>query len=216
MSKDISKNEINSRIVTRGSETSWPSFDQGIISLDPIYDFIRKHPEIPGPAAKDAEYRLYREVVHQTLNGVPTTAGWYCWYQDTKKPQAIYIGQASKGRTASLHARLDKELESERVAFWATVYGKEAVIEAITTQYLQAGHKDYRANQMRSARKQGATKILWVSFPAASGGVLDVVEHKLIQEFAPPANATARNYSEIETSVYTDVLEAFQRVMGLA
>lgn len=193
-----------------------PELKRGTISLEPIYEFVHQHPEIPGPAAKDDTHTAYRHLVATILQGVPAEPGWYCWFQDGEHIRALYIGQASKGSTSSLHARLDKELESERVAFWATVYGTDTAVEAITVKYLEAGLKDYRANQKRSAKKKDATKILWVSLPTVSTGELDVIDNKLIQEFAPPANAATHDYADIETRAYPAVLDACRRALGLA
>ena len=62
-------------------------------------------------------------------------------------------------------------------------------------------------------KKRGADAICWVSCPGAKRGTLDIVEHKLIWELQPEANTDKRDYSEIQSPVYVEVLEFFREAV---
>jgi hypothetical protein len=87
---------------------------------------------------------------------------------------------------------LKEEFLDEFVALWATVWNPNEVVDTLDRKY----GKKYTAPIKRSARKAGATHIIWFGRRGISDIELNVVEHELITKYNPPANSQKRIYSE--------------------
>lgn len=143
----------------------------GIVELENLYAFARKHPDVPHRSQDKNVYEPYRREVEGLIGNVPANAGWYMWFKKGDV-HAIYIGQSHEGKTSHLQARLREELLEEYVAIWSCV-------DPQADQTLARKYND-KYNQSRAWKKREADAIGWVSCPGAKRGTLDIVEHKLI------------------------------------
>ena len=172
----------------------------GLIKLNPVYEFVSDHREIPHRTNDRDIYDPYRKLILSLMliSNVPKEPGWYVWFNRSKVPPPIYIGKSSKGKTSHIYARLKEELLEDYVAFWLSV--DEQAAEKLSAKY------NDKYNQKRASRKRGTDSIVWISCPDAKDGTLDVIEYKLIQNLKPTANIdTERDYSDIKLPTYNIV-----------
>ncbi|MCL5282362.1 MAG: hypothetical protein M1376_20945 [Planctomycetes bacterium] len=184
-------------------------FSVEVIDLRPIYDFISQPENREIPGRDEPVYLRYRDVVDGLLQQVPKGPGWYAWFargRQADNQSVKYVGQSS---SYGLFNRLRDELREDYLAFWGTAYDMEQMLQAMMEIY-----PDYQANHMRVAMRAGATHLMAVGLPSATRGELDVVEYKLIQEFAPLANADRRDYSRVCVPIYRDVLDIFRESLA--
>ena len=73
----------------------------------------------------------------------------------------------------------------------------------------------HKYNQERAVRKRGTDSIVWISYPEAKDGTLDIIEYKLIQNLKPTANIDSkRYYSDIQLSAYNIVLSHIEKAFS--
>src|SRR5215469_12262869 len=102
----------------------------GHFNLFPILEFACNHPIMPSPQNIELQ-KEYTNLLKEIAKDVPDKPGWYLWghFNDMGWWETIYLGKAGKQKTSSLYTRLYDELREECIAFWAEVYGREAMIK---------------------------------------------------------------------------------------
>ena len=181
----------------------------GNLSLSSLYEYIKSHPEIPHK--DEPAFHGFRELYLQLVQHVPEIPGWYAWTQSTAQTNTIiYIGQSQTRKTASLHARLKEEFLDEFVALWATIWNSDEVVNTLDRKY----RGKYTASIKRSARKAGATHIVWFGKKGLSDQELDVVEHALIAKYNPPANKQSRSHAASFPDLFAEADSALQVELG--
>lgn len=176
----------------------------GCISFSRLYDYIKQHKECPHK--DEPSFAGFKDLYLQLVRHIPDIPGWYAWTRfDNSSSKIIYIGQSQTRKTASLQARLKEEFLDEFVALWVTIWGDEAVA-TLDRKY----RGKYTAPIKRSARKAGATHIAWFGRRGLSDSALDVVEHRLIAKYDPPANKQARSHSETFPELFAEADAALQ------
>ena len=201
-------------------------------SLFPLFAFVAKDPTLPPLLSKKEKKKStpYKEAVVDLLEkaGVPREAGWYVWgkFNDAGFWEPIYIGKASKGKTSNLFARLQKELQAECVAIFATVYGRywatAAAKKLFKDKVKKMGGPDFSGNIERSLRKTDTHFIMWAR---ASEGMtptdISRVENVLISVFRPGFNMRrpriegTRYYEDLKVGPYIIALEnEIGRIVG--
>jgi len=175
----------------------------GLIILDSLYGFVSQNRDVPHRTKDRTVYLSYKKLVLDLLTNVPKDPGWYAWFKRSNVPPPIYIGQSSIGKTSSLNARLEEELLEEYVAFWSFV--DDTAADKLKAKY---GGK---YSQVRAMKKRGSDSIVWIAFPSARRGTLDIIEHKLIWDLKPSANNDRRDYSDIVHENYNEVRSIMER-----
>ncbi len=181
--------------------------ESGNLSFSTLFDFIKQHPNIPHK--HEILFEPFKDSYSQIIRDVPEIPGWYAWVRitpDTSK--VIYIGQSQTRKTANLHARLKEEFLDEYVALWATVWNPDEVVRMLDSKY----QAKYTTPIKRSARKAGATNIVWFGKDNLSDAELNVVEHALIRKYNPPANRQyrAQSVSFAELLAHADAALQFE------
>lgn len=162
----------------------------GSISFSRLFDYIKQHHEIPHK--DEPAFTGFKDVYLQLVRQIPDIPGWYAWTKvDNGSHTIIYIGQSQSRKTASLQARLKEEFLDEFVAIWATIWNAEEVVNTLDRKY----RGKYTTQIKRSARKAGATNIVWFGKRELSDQELDAVEYALITKYCPPANRRTRIHS---------------------
>jgi hypothetical protein len=156
----------------------------GIIDLSEIFEFVKRNSVIP---CGRLEFKLYSKLCDELTKNIPETSGWYFWmkYRDRKIDQPIYIGKAGKTKKKnSLRYRINYELKTERICFWADVAegGK-----AFADQHKFYGGR-FDKSAKRAQRKVGAKFIIWISDPNIKPVEIDEVERILIDQYKPQVN----------------------------
>ena len=163
----------------------------GNISFDRLFDYIKIHAEIPHK--DEPAFSGFKDLYLQLVKGVADMPGWYAWIKNTNgSSKSIYIGQSQTRKTASLRARLKEEFLDEFVALWATAWDPNEVVNTLDNKY----RGKYTTLIKRSARKAGATHIVWFGRRGLSDAELNVIEHALIAKYNPPANKQSRSHSD--------------------
>jgi len=158
------------------------NLDAGVISLAPISEFVESHRVIPH--GRDG-FREYSAVCDKLTEHVPKTSGWYLWLPSRRRSNTpIYIGKAEKTMKGnSLRYRIDYELKTERICFWAKRYGEKAFDDH---HRFYGGRYDSGAR--RAIKKGDGQFIIWISDPDASSAEVREVERILINRFQPRVN----------------------------
>lgn len=163
----------------------------GNISFDRLFEHIKQHPEIPHK--DETAFSRFKDLYLQLVRHIADIPGWYAWVKNANgKSKIIYIGQSQTRKTASLQARLKEEFLDEFVALWATIWDPDEVVNTLDNKY----RGKYTSPIKRSARKAGATHIVWFGKRNLTDAELNVVEHALIAKYNPPANKQSRSHSD--------------------
>lgn len=177
----------------------------GSISFDRLYDYIRKHPEVPHK--DEPVFDGFRDIYLQLVRPIAAIPGWYAWTNAADTSSAIiYIGQSQSRRTSSLQARITEEFLDEFVALWATIWDSGEAVETLDRKY----QGKYTAPIKRAARKAGATHVVWFGKPGLSDQELDVIEQALIVTYSPTANRGSRAHSGSYPELLTEADSALQ------
>ncbi|MBI4548993.1 MAG: hypothetical protein HY707_13500 [Ignavibacteriae bacterium] len=176
------------------------------ISFSRLFDYIKSHPEIPHK--EEPSFSGFQDLYLQLVRNVPYIPGWYAWTNKflPQEQRVIYIGQSQTRKTSSLNARLKEEFLDEFVALWASVWNPDEVVNTLDRKY----RGKYTAPIKRSARKAGATHIVWFGKRGLSDQELDVVEHALIAKYNPPANKQSRTHSTSFSDLLNEAESALQ------
>jgi hypothetical protein len=177
----------------------------GSISFSGLFGHIRKHREIPHK--NEPSFTAFKDLYFELVQPIASIPGWYAWTKvENGSPSPVYIGQSQSRKTASLRARLTEEFLDEFVALWATIWNPEEVVNTLDRKY----RGKYTAPIKRSARKAGATHIVWFGKQGLSDHELDVVEHALIAKYNPPANKQSRSHSASYPELFAEADAALQ------
>lgn len=176
----------------------------GSISFARLFEYIKLHPEIPHK--DEPAFSGFKDLYLQLVRHIPEIPGWYAWVKRSEQgSDVVYIGQSQSRKTASLQARLKEEFLDEFVALWATIWSPEGVVETLDRKY----RGKYTTPIKRSARKAGATHIVWFGKPRLTDQELDVIEHNLIGKLNPPANKQSRAHSDSHQELTSEAESAF-------
>jgi hypothetical protein len=169
--------------------------NSGIVSLEPLHEFVRLH---PGPEALDGNSKIgrkYGQLAFDVTRSIETSPGVYLWgaYDQGGFWKNIYVGKAPSGKTpsgktAKLKARILEELKDERCCLWHAVLTETQLMDARARYY---GSR-YEYEWLRSFRKAGATHIAWVSYPEVSNHAVQNIESDLIELLNPSGNLERR------------------------
>jgi hypothetical protein len=144
------------------------------------------------------------------LKDVPKVAGWY-WgrFNDTGWWETVYLGKAGTTKHAKLNGRLCEELKDERLAFWASVYGREAAVR----EFSRLHKRKYDRFVTRILRKAGAHFVIWVEAEHVRDHQIEKQERMLIQIFRPTHNAVRTNprYGDRADKLTEDIEDAVAR-----
>lgn len=177
----------------------------GSISFSRLFDHIKQHREIPHK--DEPSFAGFKDLYLQLVRHIADIPGWYAWTKvENGSPAIIYIGQSQSRKTASLQARLKEEFLDEFVALWATIWNPDEVVNTLDRKY----RGKYTAPIKRSARKAGATHIVWFGKRGISDQELNVVEHALIAKYNPPANKQSRSQSASYPGLLAEADSALQ------
>lgn len=166
----------------------------GIVSLQPIYEFVRGDENGYALKGRSPAGREYGKKAKEIVADIPKEPGFYLWGKYEKKGmwRNVYLGKAGSGETTHLRARILEELNNERCFLWLSVLGKEKVLSVSKACYESMWHK-YRAQHERAFRKEGSTHIVWVCDPAPlSNADVATIESDLIETLNPDANLQHR------------------------
>jgi len=162
----------------------------GNIAFSSLFGYIKEHREIPHK--DEPAFAGFKDLYLQLVRHIADIPGWYAWTKvENGSSAVIYIGQSQSRKTASLQARLKEEFLDEFVALWATIWNPDEVVNTLDRKY----RGKYTTPIKRSARKAGATHIIWFGKRGISDQELDVIEHALIAKYNPPANKQSRSHS---------------------
>jgi hypothetical protein len=162
-----------------------PVLINGVLSLEPLYRFVKTHGGEKDKLALKGSTTLGREFGERRFEitkELEPFSGLYWWYYYIKggknyEWESIYVGE-----TMDLKERINKELDAERWCFWRIQYTK--------TQLRQIGNEilnqDYSMEPALDKRR--ASHIAWVYFPSASKNTLVGYQNHLI-EMLKPRNA---------------------------
>ena len=177
----------------------------GHIDLTQIMNFVTENPIQPGGHDKLLQ-RQYGQLIQQTVNDVPTLAGWYIWgtFNDENEWCTIYLGKAGNQKTSSLRTRLFDEMREECIAFWANIYGSDEMLNQHLDLYKGKWYKD----ALRAIRKKQTQHIFWVaSLEPIAESEIETQEDILIKQFAPTVNVKRR-----EVNIQSDLTQAINNM----
>lgn len=163
----------------------------GHFNIFDILKFVSDNPTMP--KRNVGEWKVYAGIVSNLVSNVPDNkAGWYLWgkFNEVGWWETIYLGRAGNQKTSSLRARLREELSDERVAFWATIYGREVATKIAHKLY----KGKYLSGTQRSLRKSNAHFIIWLSCSEISEADIAKEEGILIDVYRPANNAKRQEY----------------------
>lgn len=163
--------------------------DAGIISLRPLYQFVKRN---PGPEAlngRSGPGREFAALVAETTQPIAASQGFYLWgfYDNRGLWHNRYLGKAGFGKTAHLRSRISEELRDERCCLWHSVMSEAQLFEAGQQHYPTMWHR-YEGHWRRALRKADATHIVWVADPDLSNSQVGTIESDLIETLNPTAN----------------------------
>lgn len=161
----------------------------GILSLQPIYKFLKLNHDKIGLYGKSPEGRAYGAEVAKICQDIAATQGFYLWgrYERNGLWRNIYLGKAGFGRTAHLRARIQEELKDERACIWHAFVSVRSMEAAGERNYPRMWHQ-YKKYTHRALKKTGATHIVWVADPDLDNSQVQNIESDLIETLNPSAN----------------------------
>ena len=162
----------------------------GNFSLFPIFDFAAHNPTIPSYKSKPVQ-SAYAKLLKATVADVPALPGWYLWgkFNDMGSWATTYLGKAGRQKTSSLRTRMYDELREDCIAFWAELYGREAMFRASHDIY----DGKYDRQSRLSLNKLGTRYVIWVSVrDAISEEEIKRQEILLMKVWEPTHNIVGR------------------------
>lgn len=168
---------------------------------------MAEHPLMP--KRNVGEWKNYAGIVSKLVHNVPNNQpGWYLWgrFNEIGWWETIYLGKAGNQKTSSLHQRLKDELSEERVAFWATIYGREVATKLANKLY----NGKYVSNVQRSLRKINTHFIVWLAYSGLSEAEVNKEERALIHIYRPANNAQREKYPE-RSNLTEQISRAFDK-----
>jgi hypothetical protein len=172
--------------------------NSNIVDLSALYNFAGKDKERLGLRGRGPESTNYAREVSKLLKDIEDKKdrGFYIWGKYEKKNalwRTIYLGKAEERITASLFARIRKELSTERLIFWCnpkTEIKSEGEEDSVVKEMkiLYKGKKNYSLGWRTAYQKKGATHIIWVATPEIRNNKIKDIEADLIETMNPSAN----------------------------
>lgn len=162
----------------------------GHVDLTDIMTFVTENAIQPGGHDKLLQ-RKYGHLIKQTVSEVPELAGWYIWgaFNDENEWITIYLGKAGNQKTSSLRTRLFDEMREECIAFWASIYGSDEMLNQHMDLYKGKWYKD----ALRAIRKKQTQHIFWVAgLEPIAETEIEQQEDLLIKLFEPKENIKRR------------------------
>jgi hypothetical protein len=165
------------------------TMNSGLISLRPLYDFLRSNPDPKGLERGSSVRRHYGVRAASICERIAQVQGFYLWgrYEPNRLWRNIYLGKAGFGKTAYLRARILEELKDERACIWRAFVPEETLREAGKRNYPTMWHK-YQFHMARALKKAGTTHIAWVADPDLENSAVQDIESDLIETLNPRAN----------------------------
>jgi hypothetical protein len=165
--------------------------EAGIVSLQPLYVFVREHAAPAALNGRSAVGRQYFELAKALAEGIAPTQGFYLWgsYDAKGLWHNVYLGKAGFGKTAHLRARILEELKDERCCLWQVALTKEELMAAGARHYAPMWHQ-YEYHWKRAFRKAGTTHIVWVGDSELSNAAVPNIESDLIETLNPTGNVS--------------------------
>lgn len=172
--------------------------ESNIVDLSVLYNFAGEDKERLGLRGKGPESTNYSREVSKLLKDIEDKKdrGFYIWGKYEKKNglwRTIYLGKAEELTTASLYARIRKELSTERLIFWCNPKTEinneeeDCIVEEMKKLYINS-KPDYSNNWKTAYQKKGTTHIIWVSTPKIANEKILDIEADLIETMNPSAN----------------------------
>ena len=161
----------------------------GIISLQPLYDFLKSKLDENGLERGSFVRRHYGVIAKDICAEIAAEQGFYLWgrYESNGLWRNIYLGKAGFGKTAHLRARILEELKDEQACILRAFVSEKVLKEAWERNYPKMWHV-YKRHMDRALRKTGTTHIAWVADPELSNSAVQNIESDLIETFSPRAN----------------------------
>jgi hypothetical protein len=181
----------------------------GHFNIFNILKFVAENPTMP--KRNVGEWKNYAEIISDIVSNVPEDKpGWYLWgrFNEVGWWETIYLGKSGNKKTASLKARLREELSDERVAFWATIYGREVATKIAHKLY----KGKYTSNIQRSLRKSNTHFVIWLACSDLSEEEIVKEEGILIDVYRPANNAQRQEYPK-QSSFTQKIIRAFDAEM---
>jgi hypothetical protein len=164
-----------------------------VIPLKKLYEFIYEHKR-EYEQGLDLNTRLgkeYSKCCKKLTKDIPETQGIYIWgCYDKGKWRTIYVGQAGRGKTSNLRARILEELKDERCCLWRAVCSEKKLYEIgprVHPKNPRRWEEKIKSEWNRALRKAGTTHIVWSQTDVGNKDVRKI-EAVLIEEFDPEAN----------------------------
>ena len=160
-----------------------------IISLKPLYDFIKQIPESTTLLSVLRDKEDYGILCREIAKPVDQCQGFYLWGKYNRRGlwTNIYLGKAGFGKTAHLGNRILKELLSERMGLWRLMYSEKELLDAGQNLHQKMWGR-YLKNAQRAFLKAGSTHIAWVPTKHLNNKEVLRVEADLIEAMNPVAN----------------------------
>ena len=163
----------------------------GIVSLQPLYKFLRSNhgeADYDGRSPKGRRYAAAAATICQTI---APTQGFYLWgrYESNGLWRNIYLGKAGFGKTAHLRARILEELKDERACIWCAFVSVDTLEAAAARIYSKMWYL-YKSQMQRALKKSASTHIVWVSDPELGNAEVQNIESDLIETLSPRANVS--------------------------
>jgi hypothetical protein len=165
--------------------------NSGIVSLHPLYDYVKSNPDPKVLDIRSPVRRRYRSLAASICEQIQPVQGFYLWgrYEPNRLWRNIYLGKAGFGKTAHLRARILEELRDESACIWCSTFSEETLRKAGERNHPRMWHK-YQFHMTLALKKVGATHIVWVAVPGLSNPDVRNIESDLIETFNPLANVS--------------------------
>lgn len=172
-----------------GRLTEVEDLKSGMLSLQPLYEFLKSEHNQAGMHGRSYEGRRYGKEAVSICRNIAATQGFYLWgrYEPNGLWRNIYLGKAGFGRTAHLRARIQEELKDERACIWRAFVSIRTMEAAGERNYPRKWHH-YKKHMHRALKKKGATHIVWVADPHLANSQVQNIESDLIETLSPSAN----------------------------
>ncbi len=158
----------------------------GFLDTSEILKFAKDHTTVPC-GRNNEEFRQYSKLCDTITAYIPETSGWYFWIssKDDRSTKPLYIGKADQtSKKNSLRYRINYELKTERICFWAEVVGVEKAFD----DHHEFFRGRYDKKSKRALSKAGTKFIIWISDPDVTPSEVREVECILINRHQPTAN----------------------------
>ncbi|MFA6455294.1 MAG: PD-(D/E)XK nuclease family protein [Bacteroidota bacterium] len=195
-------------IVVNAKQTEKIKLHSDVLNFAPLFSYIKKHKEIPHK--KEPEFAPYMKLYKELVADIANMPGWYIWVNaESKKNKIVYIGQSYVGKSAPLRSRIQEEMLDEYVALWGTVHDPVKAERTLDEKYKYK----YTKEIARSAKKVGATHIVWCGMEGLTANQLDTIEYNLIEKWSPVANHKRLKYPESYPELLSNVEETLNKLI---